>query len=79
MNLLQPSYDAGHGLLALFCRNVMIYFDKPTQYQVLQKIAPLLGVDGRLYTGHSESFNHAADLVAPCGRTVYRAVAGART
>jgi len=53
---------------------VMIYFDKPTQYRVLQRITPLLAPEGRLYTGHSESFNHAADLVAPCGRTVYRAV-----
>ena len=35
--------------------------------------APLLSAEGRLYAGHSESFNHAADLVASCGRTVYRA------
>jgi chemotaxis protein methyltransferase CheR len=57
----------------VFCRNVMIYFDKPTQYQVLQRIAPLLGAGGLLYAGHSESFSHAQDLVVPCGRTTYRA------
>ena len=80
LNLLERDYGLKPGACAaVFCRNVMIYFDKPTQYQVLQKIAPLLGEDGRLYTGHSESFNHAGDLVAPCGHTVYRAVAaGAR-
>jgi|SRR5690606_921332 len=75
LNLLEHDYGLRPGsCAAVFCRNVMIYFDKPTQYRVLQKIAPLLGGDGRLYTGHSESFNHAADVVAPCGRTVYRAV-----
>ncbi|MDH7451864.1 CheR family methyltransferase [Luteimonas composti] len=76
LNLLDADYGLRPGsLLAVFCRNVMIYFDKPTQYAVLQRIAPLLSPDGRMYAGHSESFNHAADLVAPCGRTVYRAVA----
>ncbi len=76
LNLLDADYGLKPGsLLAVFCRNVMIYFDKPTQYAVLQRIAPLLSPDGRMYAGHSESFNHAADLVAPCGRTVYRAVA----
>jgi chemotaxis protein methyltransferase CheR len=73
LNLLQADYGLRGGYAAVFCRNVMIYFDKPTQYLVLQRIAPLLAPDGRLYAGHSESFNHALDLVAPCGRTIYRA------
>jgi len=78
LNLLDADYGLKRGaFIAVFCRNVMIYFDKPTQYGVLQRIAPLLTGDGRLYTGHSESFNHAADLVSPCGRTVYRAAARA--
>lgn len=55
----------------MFCRNVMIYFDKPTQYQILKKFAPLLQPDGLLYAGHSESFLHAADLFHSLGRTVY--------
>jgi len=73
LNLLDADYGLRGGYTAVFCRNVMIYFDKPTQYHVLQRIAPLLAPGGRLYAGHSESFNHALDLVAPCGRTVYRA------
>ncbi|WP_202841833.1 CheR family methyltransferase [Luteimonas saliphila] len=74
LNLLDPDYGLKRGAYtAVFCRNVMIYFDKPTQYGVLQRMAPLLADDGRLYAGHSESFNHAADLISPCGRTVYRA------
>jgi chemotaxis protein methyltransferase CheR len=55
----------------VFCRNVMIYFDKPTQYQILKKFVPLLHADGLLYAGHSESFLHAADLFRSLGRTVY--------
>jgi len=57
---------------AVFCRNVMIYFDKPTQYQVLQRIARVLAPDGLLFAGHSESFLHAAELFKPVGKTVYR-------
>jgi len=49
----------------------MIYFDKPTQYQILKKFSPLLREDGLLFAGHSESFMHAVDLFRPLGRTVY--------
>ena len=55
----------------IFCRNVMIYFDKETQYRILRKFAPLLREDGLLFAGHSESFMHAADLFHSLGRTVY--------
>lgn len=73
LNLLDRDYGIAPGLTAIFCRNVMIYFDKPTQYRLLQRMMPLLGPEGRFYAGHSESFNHAADLVTGCGRTIYRA------
>ncbi len=57
---------------AIFCRNVLIYFDKPTQYQVLKRLAARLTPAGLLFAGHSESLLHAADLFQPCGKTVYR-------
>ncbi|MGY6519270.1 MAG: CheR family methyltransferase [Lysobacteraceae bacterium] len=57
---------------AIFCRNVMIYFDKPTQRQVLDRLIPQLAPGGLFFAGHSESFMHALDLIRPCGRTVYR-------
>lgn len=78
LNLLDSRWPLHGPFTAVFCRNVMIYFDKPTQYRVLQKIAPLLSADGLFFAGHSESFFHAADLVQPCGRTVYRRAAAAR-
>ena len=74
LNLLGEDYALRGGYLAVFCRNVMIYFDKPTQHEVLRRIAPLLSPTGLLYAGHSESFAHAADVVRPCGRTTYAAV-----
>lgn len=71
LNLLSGSYGIKGPFDAIFCRNVMIYFDKPTQRGVLERMTPLLAPDGLLFAGHSESFLHAADLVRPCGRTVY--------
>jgi len=71
INLLDARWPIQSPLDALFCRNVMIYFDKPTQYQILKKFVPLLRDDGLLYAGHSESFLHAADLFHSLGRTVY--------
>jgi chemotaxis protein methyltransferase CheR len=72
VNLLDTQWPNIKGPFdAMFCRNVMIYFDKPTQYQILKKFVPLLQPDGLLYAGHSESFLHAADLFHSLGRTVY--------
>jgi chemotaxis protein methyltransferase CheR len=74
LNLSDARWDVGGPFDAVFCRNVMIYFDKPTQYAVLQRIARVLAPDGLLFAGHSESFLHAADLFKPVGKTVYRPV-----
>ena len=79
LNLLAPRYDVGGPYDALFCRNVMIYFDKPTQRGILSRLVQHMGDDGLLYTGHSENYLHAADLIQPCGRTLYRRVRGAGT
>ncbi|MDD5389459.1 MAG: chemotaxis protein CheR [Gallionellaceae bacterium] len=75
LNLLDASWPvAGQvkgGLDAIFCRNVMIYFDKPTQYTMLKKMKPLLKPDGLLFVGHSEALYHATDLFHLRGQTVY--------
>ncbi len=76
LNLLDASWSIHGPFHAIFCRNVMIYFDKPTQYRILQKFVPLLHPDGLLFAGHSESFHHAANLFRPRGKTVYEGVAG---
>lgn len=72
LNLLDPRYPMQGPFDAIFCRNVMIYFDKPTQLAVLKRMIPLLSKDGLFFAGHSESFFHAADLIRSVGRTIYR-------
>lgn len=71
INLLEPNWPLGGAFDAIFCRNVMIYFDKPTQYGILRRFVPLLRQEGLMFAGHSESFMHAADLFRSRGRTVY--------
>lgn len=71
LNLLEPMWSARGPFDAIFCRNVMIYFDKATQFAILKRFAPLLRPDGVLVAGHSESFAHASELFRPLGRTVY--------
>ncbi|MFN3594351.1 MAG: CheR family methyltransferase [Thiobacillaceae bacterium] len=71
LNLLDARWPIKTPLDAIFCRNVMIYFDKPTQYRILQRMKPLLKPDGLLFLGHSEALYHAADLFRLRGQTVY--------
>ncbi|HEX6735048.1 MAG TPA: CheR family methyltransferase [Azonexus sp.] len=71
INLLDSSYTLKGPLDVIFCRNVMIYFDKPTQYKILSRFAPMMQPDGLMFAGHSESFMHAADLFRSLGKTVY--------
>ena len=71
INLLDAGWPIHAPLDAIFCRNVMIYFDKATQLAILGKFAPLLRSDGLLFAGHSESFYHAAAIFKLRGQTVY--------
>ena len=71
LNLLDAVWPLKGPIDIIFCRNVMIYFDKPTQYKILSRFVPLMQADGLMFAGHSESFLHAADLFRSLGRTVY--------
>ncbi|MFZ5484936.1 MAG: CheR family methyltransferase [Pseudomonadota bacterium] len=71
LNLLNQQWPIKTPLDAIFCRNVMIYFDKPTQHRILARMKPLLKPDGLLFMGHSEALYHAADLFRLRGQTVY--------
>lgn len=71
LNLLDATWSINDRLDAIFCRNVMIYFDKETQLAILKKMAPLLRSDGLLYAGHSENFFHAEAYFQLRGKTVY--------
>jgi chemotaxis protein methyltransferase CheR len=71
VNLLDAKWPVNGSFDAIFCRNVMIYFDKATQRTILQKLTPLLRPHGLLFAGHSECFVHASDVVRLRGKTVY--------
>ena len=72
LNLLHDDWPLRSPLDAIFCRNVMIYFDKPTQLAILKKFVPLLRADGLLFAGHSESYYHAEEYFRLRGKTVYQ-------
>jgi chemotaxis protein methyltransferase CheR len=74
LNLLSNSWTIRGPLDAIFCRNVMIYFDKETQLKILQRFVPLLHPDGLLFAGHSENFHNATHLFKMRGKTVYELV-----
>ena len=71
VNLLDPKWDLKPGFDIIFCRNVMIYFDKETQLKLLARMLKLLNKDGLYIAGHSESFTSAAHLVKLIGKTTY--------
>src|SRR5450830_164588 len=71
LNLLDHSWSLKGPFDAIFCRNVMIYFDKPTQGAILKKFVPLIKPDGLLFAGHSENFLYVSDDFKLRGKTVY--------
>jgi chemotaxis protein methyltransferase CheR len=71
LNLLGPGWPVKGPFDVIFCRNVMIYFDKPSQSRILSRFVPLLKPDGLLFAGHSENFVYASDAFALRGKTVY--------
>lgn len=57
---------------AIFCRNVVIYFDKETQRALFSRIAKLQRSDNLLFLGHSETLFKVSDDYTLIGRTIYR-------
>lgn len=72
INLLDAKWPLTGLFDVIFCRNVMIYFDKSTQVNLLEKMVKLMQKDGLYIAGHSESFSQANHLVKLVGKTVYR-------
>jgi chemotaxis protein methyltransferase CheR len=71
LNLLATSWPITGPFDAIFCRNVMIYFDKPTQSKILARFVPLLKPQGLLFAGHSENFMYVSESLKLRGKTVY--------
>ncbi len=72
-NLMSTQWGSlGEPFDMVFCRNVMIYFDPPTQRKVLERIHQVMKPGGMLFVGHSENFTESRDLFALQGKTIYR-------
>ena len=68
LNLLEGSFPFTEPFQVIFCRNVMIYFDRPTQTELVNKLARQLVPGGYLFVGHSESLSgikHSLNMVKP--------------
>jgi len=68
LNLLQPPYPFSQLFHVILCRNVMIYFDRPTQELLIGHLAERLASGGHLLVGHSESLSaikHPLQLIQP--------------
>jgi chemotaxis protein methyltransferase CheR len=70
-NLMDEGWSLGGHFDIVFCRNVMIYFDAPTQRRVLERMHGVMRPRGLLFAGHSENFNESKDLFRLRGNTVY--------
>jgi chemotaxis protein methyltransferase CheR len=71
VNLIRDDWPFREPFDIVFCRNVMIYFDGPTQRSVLERIHRVMKPGGLLFVGHSENFNDSRDLFVLRGKTVY--------
>jgi len=70
-NLMDAKWSLGEPFDIVFCRNVMIYFDAPTQRAVLERMHRAMRPYSLLFAGHSENFNASRALFRLRGKTVY--------
>jgi chemotaxis protein methyltransferase CheR len=78
LNLLAGEWPVQGQFDAIFCRNVMIYFDKDTQRKILARFVPLMKPHALLFAGHSENFLYVSDSLRLRGKTVYELDQAAR-
>jgi chemotaxis protein methyltransferase CheR len=75
LNFMEARFDLAQKADVIFCRNVLIYFDRPTQERILGKLAGELVPGGYAFVGHSETL-HDMDLpLKPVAPAVYRKIA----
>lgn len=71
VNLIRDDWPFREPFDAVFCRNVMIYFDAETQRKVLERIYKAMKPGALLFVGHAENFSDSRDLFVLKGKTVY--------
>jgi chemotaxis protein methyltransferase CheR len=79
LNFMDADFGLPQKVDAFFCRNVIIYFDRPTQERIMQKLSSQLLPGGYAFVGHSETL-HDMDLpLVPVAPSLYRKQQHART
>lgn len=77
LNLMDDDYGMSDSMDIVLCRNVIIYFDRATQFKVLGRICRCLKPGGYLFMGHSETLNGLALPLRPMTATVYQKISEA--
>lgn len=72
INLLDSKWPVDLPVNIIFCRNVMIYFNREMQEALLTRMVRLLPKDGLYIAGHSENFSYFSHIVSPVGKTTYK-------
>jgi chemotaxis protein methyltransferase CheR len=72
VNLLDPTYPFIEKMDIIFCRNVIIYFDKPTQKTIFSKMEKIMVDEGLLIIGHSETLFGITENFKFLGHTIYQ-------
>jgi chemotaxis protein methyltransferase CheR len=72
INFMDPDLGIAEKMDVIFCRNVVIYFDKPTQQELMRKFHRQLRPGGFLFLGHSETLNGINTDFTTVGSTVYQ-------
>jgi chemotaxis protein methyltransferase CheR len=76
LNFMDTEYGMSEKLDAIFCRNVIIYFDRPTQERILQKLSSYLLPGGYMFVGHAETLHDMNLPLVPVAPALYRRVDG---
>ena len=74
LNFMDNDYGLAEKADAIFCRNVIIYFDRETQENILLKLSRNLVPDGYMFVGHAESLHDMNLPLAPVAPALYRKV-----
>ena len=74
LNFMDADYEIGDPIDAIFCRNVIIYFDRPTQERILARLCKHLLPGGYLFVGHAETLHTMKLPLAPVAPSLYKRV-----
>jgi len=72
LNFMDSDFKLRQPADVIFCRNVIIYFDRPTQSELFKKFYACCSSGGYLFIGHSETLHGISELFTPAGTSVYR-------